>query len=100
VLAKYGSKTTWKALFKSDYPIKRYGNAWQIANPPGSEIEELFKKVQDINWKRVSECITVNPSQFDKKWDAYQAELVATGVHKLEDQFAELMKKRIAFWSK
>jgi putative aldouronate transport system substrate-binding protein len=100
VLAGCGSKTTWRALFKTDYPIKKYGNAWQIPIPPGSEMEELFKRVQDINWKRISECIIANPSQFDAKWDAYQAELVKAGVHKLEEMFAPLIKERIEFWSK
>jgi len=99
VLKGYGIDTTWKALFKSDFPVKPYGNAWQINIPSGSEMQELFQKVQDVNWKRIPECIVCDPSQFDAKWDAYQEELVKTGVHKLEDQFAELLKQRIAFWN-
>jgi putative aldouronate transport system substrate-binding protein len=99
VLQCYGSTTTWKALFKSDFPVKKYGNAWQINIPPGSEMQELFQKVQDVNWRRIPECIVCKPSEFDAKWDAYQEELVKTGVRKLEDQFYELIKARIEFWS-
>jgi hypothetical protein len=99
VLKGYGSITTWKALFKSDFPFKKYGNARQINIPSGSEMQELFQKVQYVNWKRIPECIACKPSEFDKKWDAYQEELVKTGVHKLEDQCYELIKVRIEFWS-
>jgi putative aldouronate transport system substrate-binding protein len=100
VLEGYGIDTTWKALFKSDFPIKPWGNAWQITIPAGSDTEELFKKVQDINWKRIPECIVAKTSEFDAKWDAYQEELVRTGVHKLEEEFNILIQKRIDFWSK
>ncbi|MBN2533266.1 MAG: ABC transporter substrate-binding protein [Spirochaetales bacterium] len=99
VLEGYGIKTTWKELFKTDYPVKKWGNAWQISPAPGTEMEELFKKVQDINWRRIPECIVCHPSVFDKKWDAYQEELIKTGVHRLENQYYELIRKRIDSWS-
>ncbi|PDO10931.1 MAG: ABC transporter substrate-binding protein [Candidatus Reconcilbacillus cellulovorans] len=100
VLAAYG-KTTWKDFFPpaSEFPVKPWGAAWNIPVDSDSELNVLFKKTQEIVWKRIPQVILAKPEEFDKLWDEFMKDLIDAGVEKQEKLYTELVKARVKLWN-
>ncbi|MDO7907887.1 ABC transporter substrate-binding protein [Paenibacillus sp. JX-17] len=98
-LKGYGA-TTWKDLFPSekDFPLKRWGAAYNLPAPSGTDYEVTFQKTQDIVRKRIPEAILASPDKFDSIYDNMLAELDKAGAVKMEQEFTQLVKDRVELW--
>ncbi|MFD1178604.1 ABC transporter substrate-binding protein [Paenibacillus puldeungensis] len=99
-LAAYKAKT-WKDLFPSekDFPIKEWGALYNMQVPTDGDYQVIFQKTQDIVRKRIPEAVLAKPADFDKIYDAFIAELNATGAEKMEKEYTELVKARVALFT-
>jgi putative aldouronate transport system substrate-binding protein len=93
--------TTYKDLWPKDgeFPVRKYGAAWGISMPTGSDIQVTFQKSEDIMKKRIPEAILAKPEDFDKVWDAFMADLEKVGVKKMGEQFTQMVKDRVKLWN-
>ena len=100
VLRGYGLEGgTFLDLFKRDFPPKAWGDAWKTDFPEGSEGKELFQRIQEINWKRITEVTICDPAEFDAKYDAYMQELKDAGVDRMNKLYTEILQAKIKFWN-
>jgi putative aldouronate transport system substrate-binding protein len=99
VLSHYNAKM-WKDLYPSvkDFPEKPWGAAWQINIPQDTDAAVIFQKSEDIMKKRIPAAILAKPEKFDEVWGGFMKELDQAGVHKMEDQFNQLLQNRIQQW--
>jgi len=98
VLAAYGA-TMWRDLFRTDFPVKAYGMAWQIALPHGSNEAVTMQRISDITWQRIPEAIMAPPEQFDAIFDSFQQEVLDAGALQLETEFTRWLQERLELWS-
>ncbi|XEC93352.1 ABC transporter substrate-binding protein [Paenibacillus tarimensis] len=100
VLAGYGI-TYWKDLFpkEDEFEVKPWGAAWSLPVPSDSDIPVTSQKVMDIVKKRIPEAILAKPEDFDKVYDMMLAEFEKAGASKMEKEFTELVKARVALWN-
>ncbi|ANY70111.1 ABC transporter substrate-binding protein [Paenibacillus sp. BIHB 4019] len=91
----------YKEFWPADdaFPERPYGAAWNLNFETGSEADVIFQKTQDIMKKRVPEAILAKPENFDKIWDDFMADLDKAGASKLNEQFTQMVKDRVEFWS-
>ncbi|WP_270170642.1 ABC transporter substrate-binding protein [Paenibacillus sp. SYP-B4298] len=99
-LAAYGV-STWIELFPKpeEFPVRPWGAAWNIPVPSDSEVSILQEKLKNITWKRIPQIILAAPSEFDKLWDEYMAELEKAGVERMEQGFEKFVKDRVKLWN-
>lgn len=99
-LAAYGV-STWIELFPGpeEFPVRPWGAAWNIPVPSDSEVSILQEKMKSITWKRIPQIILASPSEFDKLWEEYMAELEKAGVERLEAGFETYVKNRVKLWN-
>ncbi|MHA6482884.1 ABC transporter substrate-binding protein [Paenibacillus sp. strain BS8-2] len=100
-LAAYGA-TTYRDLWPANdaFPERKYGAAWTLPFETGSQANVIFQKTQDIMKKRIPEAILAKPEDFDKVYDAFLKDLDDAGVAKLNEEFSQMVKDRVALWSK
>ncbi|MDQ0901871.1 ABC transporter substrate-binding protein [Paenibacillus sp. V4I7] len=82
-----------------EFPVRKYGAAWTINHPTGSDLQVTFQKSEDIMKKRIPEAILAKPENFDKVWDAFMADLDKVGVKKMGEQFTQMVKDRVKLWN-
>ncbi|MDF2837875.1 MAG: family 1 extracellular solute-binding protein, partial [Paenibacillus sp.] len=82
------------------FPERKYGAAWTLPFETGSQANVIFQKTQDIMKKRIPEAILAKPADFDKVYDAFLKDLDDAGVAKLNEEFSQMVKDRVALWSK
>lgn len=99
VLSHYNAEM-WMDLYppQSDFPVKPWGDAWQISIPQNSEAYVISQKTEDIVKKKVPEAILSKPDKFDAVWDDFMSELEKAGVHKMEEEYNKLLNERIELW--
>ncbi|SDN67275.1 putative aldouronate transport system substrate-binding protein [Paenibacillus sp. yr247] len=87
----------WKDLYPqaSEFPVKPLGATWQINIPQDTDAALIFQKAENLMKKRIPEAILAKPDKFDTIWDNFMKELEQAGVHKMEDQFNQLLQDRI-----
>lgn len=100
VLKAYG-KTTWKDFYPqaSEFPVKPWGAAWNIAIASDSQVNIIYKKVETITRKRIPEIVLAKPGKFDQVWDAFMKDLDKAGADKMEKGYTKLVKERVKLWS-
>lgn len=100
-LAAYSAET-WKDLYPSEKNFKEIpcGVLWQINIPSDTDATIIMQKYDEITAKRIPAAVLADPADFDAIWDEYQEELVAAGIHELEDEFNKLIQGKIKLWSK
>ncbi|NQX59976.1 ABC transporter substrate-binding protein [Paenibacillus qinlingensis] len=98
VLSKYNA-SMWMDLYPptSDFPVKQWGDAWQISIPQ-SPAYVISRKTEDIVKKRVPEAVLAKPEKFDQIWEVFMKDLETVGVHEMEEEFNKLLKDRIELW--
>ncbi|WP_138493635.1 ABC transporter substrate-binding protein [Paenibacillus pinistramenti] len=99
-LASYHA-TTWKDLFPSekDFPVKEWGALYNMQVPTDGDYQVIYQKTQDIVRKRIPEAILANPDDFDKKYDQFIDELNKAGAEKMEQEYTQLVKSRVALFT-
>lgn len=99
-LKAYGA-TTWKDLFPGEdaFPVKEWGALYNMPVPTDGDYQVIFQKTQDIIRKRIPEAVLAKPENFDKIYDDFIAELNKAGAEKMEAEFTELVKKRVALFT-
>lgn len=99
-LAAYGA-TTWKDLFpqESDFEAKEWGALYNMPVPTDGDYQIIFKKTQDIIRKRIPEAVLAKRENFDKIYDDFLAELDKAGAEKMEAEYTELVKARVALFT-
>ncbi|AZK46745.1 ABC transporter substrate-binding protein [Paenibacillus lentus] len=99
-LKAYGA-TTWKDLFPSeeDFPAKEWGALYNMPVPTDGDYQIIFKKTQDIIRKRIPEAVLAKRENFDKIYDDFLAELDKAGAEKMEAEYTELVKARVALFT-
>ncbi|ANS75219.1 ABC transporter substrate-binding protein [Paenibacillus yonginensis] len=93
--------TTWKDLFPSekDLPVKEWGALFNMPVPTDGDYQVVFQKTQDIIRKRIPEAVLAKPADFDKVYDSFIAELNKAGAEKMEAEYTELVKARVALFT-
>ncbi|WP_110932010.1 ABC transporter substrate-binding protein [Paenibacillus bouchesdurhonensis] len=99
-LEAYGA-TTWKDLFPSedDFPAKEWGALYNMPVPTDGDYQIIFKKTQDIVRKRIPEAVLAKRENFDKIYDDFLVELDKAGAEKMEAEYTELVKARVALFT-
>ncbi|MNJ36912.1 Bacterial extracellular solute-binding protein [compost metagenome] len=99
-LKAYGA-TTWKDLFPSedDFPAKEWGALYNMPVPTDGDYQIIFKKTQDIVRKRIPEAVLAKRENFDKIYDDFLVELDKAGAEKMEAEYTELVKARVALFT-
>lgn len=99
-LAAYNA-TMWKDLWPKaeEFKEKAWGAAYNIPVPSDSNINITYKKVEEITRKRIPEIILTDPSQFDTLYDKFIQELNDAGAEKMEQEYTELVRKRVELWN-
>jgi len=100
LLAAYGVES-WYQLYpaKGNFPVRPYGEAWQIEIPEQSEEKLIFKHCEEIIRKRITEAILSVPSKFDTIYDLMLKELEVAQVGKLERMFTQKIRDLIKLWN-
>ncbi|MCK0470625.1 ABC transporter substrate-binding protein [Halalkalibacter sp. APA_J-10(15)] len=100
VLDAYGAEI-WGDLFPDgdQFPVKPWGAAWEINWDSDSPIAVPFQRIQDTMFTRIPEAILANPEDFDDVYDRFMDEVEGHGVYEMEEQFTELIQKRVELWS-
>ena len=73
--------------------------AWQIEAPDGSEAQIAWKRAEEVYRKYLPRIILGRPTQFERLWSEYIAELNKTGLEKYEAYMQQEVNKRIEKWS-
>ncbi len=99
-LKAYG-KTVYKDFWPADdaFPERKYGAAWILPFETGSQANVIFQKTQDIMKKKIPEAILAKPSDFDRIYDEFLADLEKANVKKLNEEFTKMVKDRVELWS-
>lgn len=99
-LKAYGAKT-WKDLFpqESEFPAKEWGALYNMPVPTDGDYNVIFQKTQDIIRKKIPEAVLAKTTDFDKVYDGFIAELNKVGAEKMEAQYTELVKARVALYT-
>lgn len=100
ILKAYNA-TTYLDLWPKpeEFPVRKYGAAWTINLPTGSDLQVTFQKSEDIMKKRIPEAILAKPEDFDKVWAVFMADLEKVGVKKMGEQFTQMVKDRVKLWN-
>ncbi|RRJ66873.1 extracellular solute-binding protein [Paenibacillus oralis] len=93
--------TTWKDLFpqEDEFPDKEWGALYNMPVPTDGDYQVIFEKTKDIVRKRIPEAILAKEADFDKVYDTFLAELDKAGAAKMEAEYTELVKKRVALFT-
>ncbi|MNO84057.1 Lipoprotein LipO precursor [compost metagenome] len=93
--------TTWKDLFpaEEDFPAKEWGALYNMPVPTDGDYQVTFQKTQDIIRKRIPEAVLSKPADFDQVYDGFLAELDKAGAEKMEAEYTELVKARVALFT-
>lgn len=99
-LEAYGAEM-WKDLWPQadEFEEKPWGAAYLISPPTDSNMAITFKKVEEITRKRIPEIILADPAQFDQLYDQFIQELNDAGAEKMEEEYSELIRKRVELWN-
>lgn len=99
-LKAYGVEM-WKDLWpkQEEFPVKPWGVAYNIPVPSDSNISITTKKVEEITRKRIPEIILADPAKFDQLYDQFIKELNDAGAEKMEQEYTELVRKRVELWN-
>ena len=91
----------WKDLWpkQEEFPVKPWGVAYNIPVPSDSNINITTKKVEEITRKRIPEIILADPAKFDQLYDQFIKELNDAGAEKMEQEYTELVRKRVELWN-
>ncbi|MCM3040675.1 ABC transporter substrate-binding protein [Paenibacillus motobuensis] len=99
-LAAYQA-TTWKDLFpqESDFPAKEWGALYNMPVPTDGDYQVIYQKTQDIIRKKIPEAVLAKTTDFDKIYDDFLVELDKAGAKKMEAEYTELVKARVALFT-
>lgn len=98
-LKAYGA-TTWKDLFpkESEFTVRPYGAAWNTPAPTDSDYGVIFKKAEDIIWKKIPEAVLAKPADFDKVYDNMLKQLDDVNTKKIEQMYTKAIQDRVKQW--
>jgi len=101
VLAAYGVEK-FGDLYptKEDLYISPWGAAWQIQMTDESGVAPLLLRCDEIAKAGVIESVIATPENFEKVWNQMISDLEAANVYDMNAKFTELVKERVAIWSK
>lgn len=99
-LKAYGAEM-WKDLWpkQDEFEVKPWGVAYNIPVPSDSNINITYKKVEEITRKRIPEIILADPAKFDGLYDQFIKELNSAGAEKMEQEYTQLVRDRVALWN-
>lgn len=91
----------WKDLWpkEDEFKEKPWGAAYNIPVPSDSNINITYKKIEEIVRKRIPEIILTDPAKFDALYDSFIQELNDAGAEKMEQEYTELVRKRVELWN-
>lgn len=94
-LSAYGVEL-WKDLYPSadELPKSTWGEAWQLNFDPGSEFADILNRADDLMKNSIPQAVLCSPSDFDHVWGEMMKNLNALGIHRAEEEFTKIIKKR------
>jgi len=98
-LAAYDA-TTWKDLFpgKEEFPVKKWGAAYNLPAPSTPDFTVPFQKSQDIVRKAIPAAIVATPEQFDGIYDQMLTDLEGSGIPEMEAMYSQMIKDTVELW--
>ncbi|QDH20666.1 ABC transporter substrate-binding protein [Saccharibacillus brassicae] len=99
-LAAYDA-TTWKDLFpaKDEFPVKKWGAAYNLPSPSTPDFTVPFQKSQDIVRKAIPAAIVATPEKFDAIYDQMLNDLEGSGIPEMEALYTQLIKDTVELWN-
>ncbi|NGZ77834.1 ABC transporter substrate-binding protein [Saccharibacillus alkalitolerans] len=92
--------TTWKDLFpgKDEFPVKKWGAAYNLPSPSTPDFTVPFQKSQDIVRKAIPAAIVASPDQFDAIYDQMLTDLEGSNIPEMEAMYTQLIKDTVELW--
>ncbi|HAU86296.1 MAG TPA: sugar ABC transporter substrate-binding protein [Lachnospiraceae bacterium] len=78
------------------FPKAMYSPLWAQTFPV--EVTNIEKKLDDIAWKGLIQCVVCKPEQFESNWSKLQQQLKAAGREEAEKQITSIVKKQAKLW--
>lgn len=70
-----------------------YAPIWSKTLP--SDVVAIVKKLDELSWESLVDCIVCDETEFEERWEVYQNKLEELGVHEAEASMTELIQKEI-----
>lgn len=74
----------------------KYSPLWAQIYP--ADVTAIEKKLDEIAWKCLIQCVICEPDKFDACWSAFQKKLTQAGRETAEQQITQIVKKQAALW--
>ncbi|WP_186578218.1 ABC transporter substrate-binding protein [Aquibacillus kalidii] len=99
VLAEYEMEN-WTNWFPptEELGISNHGAAANYAIPPGSDLQIIQQKADDLVEQRITQAILGDPAEFDDAWDSMIQELEDMNIEKANEEMTKLTQNKMELW--
>jgi len=99
VLAKYDMKN-WIEWFPAteDLGVSKHGAAANYTIAPGSDLQIIQQKADDLVEQRITQAILGDPADFDSAWDGMIDDLEAMDIEKANEAMTKLTQDTMELW--
>ncbi|MCL2137958.1 MAG: extracellular solute-binding protein [Treponema sp.] len=95
----YGVTSTNELMDKNPRPNPPWFPVWTLPGPPdGSAAQIAQARFEQTMRQRLPQIILASPSDFDRLWDAYAAEMDSNGIADFESFRQEQINQRLIDW--
>ncbi len=92
--------TNWIEWFPSTEELGRsnHGTVSNYTIPPGSDVQIIQQKADDLTEQKITQAILGDPADFDKAWEDMIAELEAMNIQKANEEMTQMTKDKMELW--
>jgi putative aldouronate transport system substrate-binding protein len=99
VLKEYGMENWIEAFPASEeLGVSKHGAAANYSIPPGSDLQIIQQKADDLVTQRITQAVLSKPADFDKLWDSMLKELEDMNIEKANEEMTKLTKDKMELW--
>lgn len=79
-----------------EFEEAKYSPLWAQIYP--ADVTSIEKRLDEIAWKNLIQCVICSPDRFEHCWNHFQEELSKAGRETAEQQLTKIIKKQVALW--
>ncbi|MFC4321561.1 ABC transporter substrate-binding protein [Litchfieldia salsa] len=99
VLKEYGMENWIEAFPASEeLGVSKHGSASNYSVPPGSDLQIIQQKADDLVTQRITQAVLSKPADFDKLWNSMLKELEEMNIEKANEEMTKLTKDKMELW--